>query len=860
MSNGVGFIELSDDLKNNTRTLTKKSNPFRPFDSSLVYFESSNIIVKVEGKNPNISALLLSAHYDSVPTSHGATDDGKGIACMLALLDYYSNNRPDRTIIFNFNNNEEFGLLGAKAFLEHKWFHLVKYFLNLEGTGIGSRAVLFRTTNTFTANIYKQAVKKLPFGNSIYQQGFNSRLVSSETDYIVYEQAGLIGWDIAFYKPRNYYHTIRDSVSYTSRAALWHMLNTSWQLSRHMIESPSIDHQSNNKNGGNPAVFFDILGLYFHVMDARSFFAMCCVMLALGPISLIIAMVLTRKKYFCNIKHCFTHTMIGVSLLLSSCFMGLTVNYLESFNPFFVSRNYLVLVIFSALEFLIINYAILTAYTRWTISNDLKVAIFFDVFIILWATLVFVVIKMKKTEYLMTGVYPLFIVYFTFWVGALTSVLFERNTIDESKMYHRSDHENNSSISYSEDLNTSNHGQQSNTDNSGNLETTCSRDNVRSEEYDERAPLVSLSSNRKRDSGIKRENHGIQDTNYEWIFQFLLTVPVTTLALFESLNIIMEGMNQTVQESRNSQITVIRILTIGSIAITLPSLPFVHKVNCKLIGIWMIVCASAFLLAITKSPFTSNSPLKVRFLQDINLHNGNSSVVRITGIHGGFVNSLISDLPSVKTEHKKITCEDLPDGLQECNYEGTFPRLFDTDAPQYNNSEILSIEVMRNDRGSQTRSPYEPIYAELLIKTKENRACTVSFRGESKQSPVRGIRIFDDLSCNSTWIDHVDREPLSLLQLHKLDFDRDYYRIGITWFPKLLTEVHKENQFVAIDENSLSVFVNCYWGEYDSVSTFQGIPHRKMPAFDEILAFAPLNFTITNREKGLVVARDQVTL
>jgi Zn-dependent M28 family amino/carboxypeptidase len=59
--------------------------------------------------------VLFSAHYDSVPTGPGTTDDGIGVVTMLALVEYFSEEgrRPKRSMVFNFNNGEEDGLNGS---------------------------------------------------------------------------------------------------------------------------------------------------------------------------------------------------------------------------------------------------------------------------------------------------------------------------------------------------------------------------------------------------------------------------------------------------------------------------------------------------------------------------------------------------------------------------------------------------------------------------------------------------------------------------------------------------------------------------------------------------------------------------
>ena len=94
----------------------------------LFRIESNNLLVRVNGSDGTLPALLLSAHYDSVPSSFGVTDDGMGVAGLLGVLRFVAHNQPRRTIIFNFNNNEEFGLFGAHAFVKHPWFKQVGYF------------------------------------------------------------------------------------------------------------------------------------------------------------------------------------------------------------------------------------------------------------------------------------------------------------------------------------------------------------------------------------------------------------------------------------------------------------------------------------------------------------------------------------------------------------------------------------------------------------------------------------------------------------------------------------------------------------------------------------------------------------
>ena len=61
--------------------------------------------------------VLFSAHFDSVSTAPGATDDGMSVVALLQLVKFLSMNRPRRTAVFNINNGEEDGLHGAHTYV-----------------------------------------------------------------------------------------------------------------------------------------------------------------------------------------------------------------------------------------------------------------------------------------------------------------------------------------------------------------------------------------------------------------------------------------------------------------------------------------------------------------------------------------------------------------------------------------------------------------------------------------------------------------------------------------------------------------------------------------------------------------------
>ncbi|KXN68747.1 Zn-dependent exopeptidase [Conidiobolus coronatus NRRL 28638] len=167
--------------------------------SFATYYPTSNLVVKVKGENSNGKALLLSAHYDSRPLSNGATDAGVGVA-------------KGFDVIVNFNNAEETFLLGARSFAMNKWYKNTHYFINLEGSGAGGKPLLFQSTNLRLTQALTSGHSHVnPIGNDL----FNLRLLPSATDYQIYEKdLKLKGVDLAMYRNRALYHTLRDNVEF----------------------------------------------------------------------------------------------------------------------------------------------------------------------------------------------------------------------------------------------------------------------------------------------------------------------------------------------------------------------------------------------------------------------------------------------------------------------------------------------------------------------------------------------------------------------------------------------------------------------------------------------------------------------
>lgn len=77
-----------------------------------------NIIVDLPGSGAREQVLLIGAHFDAVPNSPGADDNGTGVACIVEAARVLKNRPMQRTVRLVLFNLEEIGLVGSRAHVE----------------------------------------------------------------------------------------------------------------------------------------------------------------------------------------------------------------------------------------------------------------------------------------------------------------------------------------------------------------------------------------------------------------------------------------------------------------------------------------------------------------------------------------------------------------------------------------------------------------------------------------------------------------------------------------------------------------------------------------------------------------------
>lgn len=149
LSNNNTFVsEEGDSAPRLVTVFANDTSNFTAADSwskrpATLYGESENILVYIRGELEDSegdwwnssklytgpSGVLVSAHYDSVSTGFGTTDDGVGVVSVLQLISHFARNRPKRGLVALLNNGEENGLYGAYNYL--RW--VIIAFVILQG-------------------------------------------------------------------------------------------------------------------------------------------------------------------------------------------------------------------------------------------------------------------------------------------------------------------------------------------------------------------------------------------------------------------------------------------------------------------------------------------------------------------------------------------------------------------------------------------------------------------------------------------------------------------------------------------------------------------------------------------------------
>jgi hypothetical protein len=180
-------------------------------------------IVATRGAIAGNDAVMLAAHYDSVPAGPGASDDGVGVANALEIARVLSVLPASRhPVVLLITDGEEGGLLGAALFTrEHPLAKHIWAAVNMDTRGVSGPSLMFETgtANAWLMRLYGKSTLE-PITNSLCYVIYKT--LPNNTDFTVFKAASYQGFNLAFIGDVAYYHTPLDSFENASPRTMQH--------------------------------------------------------------------------------------------------------------------------------------------------------------------------------------------------------------------------------------------------------------------------------------------------------------------------------------------------------------------------------------------------------------------------------------------------------------------------------------------------------------------------------------------------------------------------------------------------------------------------------------------------------------
>ncbi|EIW82238.1 hypothetical protein CONPUDRAFT_54548 [Coniophora puteana RWD-64-598 SS2] len=870
IAKGHRHVTVIDDLSSSA-TWTSGLFSSKPY---AVYHEGRNVLVKIDGTESDgsdQSGVLFSAHFDSVSTAPGATDDGMGVATLLQLVAYFAANRPRRTVVFNINNGEEDGLNGAYAYMNHPWSNLTDVFINLEGAAAGGRPLLFRTTDNAPVDVWSADHTTHVHANIVSSDVFNGGSIRSDTDYSVYKHA-MEGLDFAFYRGRARYHTKHDSIIGIAGGgrALWAMMEATLGAGVTLAGTGDEGMSQGVGPGAHTQqdkhTYFELFGAALVNFRNETLFTINVVLLVVGPIFLL-ALVYSESivEMGRHLRHgrqlsedvggdrpimerivvplrrwargFWRWAKFWAALVIGAGLQVLLVVGYVILNPFAVhSHPIFVFVSMLSLAYLTTVLTISAPLTKALPIEQQKLSMLLQTYVFSWILLVGGTVRLRQNG--AGGIYLL-----ATWNAAalLASIL----GVAEALTYTHAEGAGGTryvrgvrydAVSTSvEDAGGSDRSARSPTRTLGEgtlVETAPT----------EITPLI---QQRQIKTGAgERQTGGEDDTGTIgwWILQMLVLVPLPVILMVHVAIILMYSMNQILTDGLPPY-TVYAPIATFALFIVLPIAPFSMAIHRSLTVLVFLVLVASTAYTWAVFPFNYLDPLKVYFSQSVDIvHSGAIVTTSLLGPSGWLSEKIVPELPSA--HGRNVSCKPAGDklGLDVCEWEVDAGGRY---AP-YPGSSASADEGENEPWVSWTATRIEApgsgveAGARFNIKGRNSRGCILYFDNHTLTS----------LSVNGEKAMTMTREQgVRQARVWNRNFGGES-EVIVGWAEPDLNTTEDEDG----ESEKVTGRVECQWDEYESGTVGGGDSGARIPALEEVLEFLPEWATVTKRWHGLVRA------
>ncbi|OPB44880.1 Peptidase family M28 protein [Trichoderma guizhouense] len=848
------------------------------------YFEGDNFYVYIHGKEDpegdwwssqvgaakysQSGGVLVNCHFDSVSTGYGATDDGVSCVSMLQLLSYFTTegHQPKHGVVLLFNNAEEDGLLGARAFGYSPLLKFCHTFVNLEGAGAGGRAMLFRTTDLEAAEVYSKSPH--PFGSVVAANAFERGVIKSGTDFEVFApNFGQRGMDIAFYHPRSRYHTEDDDARHTSVRSIWHMLSAALASTERFSEVTgtvfSGDRPDGDKNlaqTGKPTegVYFDWYGSGWSAFPLRGLFAWSLTLLIVTPLVLAVAtflLIRSDKYYFwakdIQLEHSEIHddpiALSGwrgffrypLALIFA---IGLTIGavlLVAKVNPLIIySSGYAVwaqlLSLFYCSFWLIMRGA---NFVRPTALHRGFALIW--LFILSWFVQVIAAIAEDRMH--IGGI------YFTAFFHTAIFVSLFISLVEQFALPGKQDFANQ----YQDDA-APEHTRITSSDNTitGNEDDQDEQGYAAAESATETTPLRAGeqgygSSDQPTFASTYRRSAQTYDQpapsplqsyppyeheqswsgrlpTWTWIIQFLLLAPIHVI-LVGNLGLVQTSAMAMNGADGGSLLPPIMGVGIMAILLLLPLTPFMHRITHHVPLFLFVVFVATFIYNLAAFPFSNNARYKLYFQEVIDVDAG-TNVASLSGIYE-YVHSVVSTIPSATGQ--EVNCKaSTRSGLTACEYDVS-------SLPPYlaNGTELKDLITATSSVSLDGKT------ANFKVDALDTKMCILSL-----SQPVFGFEVKGAAPADRRF-GTIPRDGLTTITLFRREWEGPW---------DLTLQLVTDDGRVLLGDDDLDVTVRCAYSDMNDDKT--------IPVLRELYQYMPKWAVISKTAVGLVEVRKKFTV
>ncbi|KAG8424317.1 hypothetical protein J3458_001120 [Metarhizium acridum] len=824
------------------------------------YFEGNNYYIYIRGKNdPNgnwwlseespvssdaTGGVLVNCHFDSVATSYGATDDGVACVSMLQLLGYFTsdNHQPENGVVLLFNNAEEDGLLGSRAFSRSPLVQFCRTFVNLEGVGAGGRAMLFRTTDVTVAMAYSGSPH--PFGSIIANEGFDRGAIMSGTDYEIFaDTCGLRGLDIAFYHPRSRYHTTEDDARHTSIDSVWHMMSAALATTKKLSEDTStiLPNVREHPEEVDKGVWFDWLGSVWIAFPLKWLFGWSLMLLVVTPLVVaFLACLLVREDEYCLDEVWRDFIRFLISLVFAVTLDMGPLIAVATFNPLIMhSGSYTIWLMtlsssYFGFWFIIGNSVHLT-----------RLSILFGLFSLSWGFQVFAATVEHRfgigSFYSVTFFHSA--IFLSLVLSFLEQLALQRKQIpiqgvEDADQPGESDSQIGARWSEEDELTAAdatndgervsvrvpllgtNESQYESTDGSC-FGSACRR-------FIARLSSSAATMYEYHKTYGPPSSSSIQPLEWAWFLQLLILAPVHLILVGSQGLAAITAIAMTGPDGSNL-LTPFVVLGSISIVLILPLAPFMRQITYHVPMLLFFTFIGTLAHSLTAFPFSNDSRFRFIFQQSIDLDKGTNTVT-LSGVED-FLRLVIDSLPEGTSQ--SIKCQPtVGRALVDCQYYVASSHLPDL-ANGADLHDAITVVLSKSE---------DEITAHIQLDALETRTCYLDFsrplssftvRGEAKRDPrlsqtppdgqIQHIQLW-----RRSWGDPWNLD-VQVAQDQRLVMNEDYRdEISLSLArnePNLRSEATGLQHHLNPPVQSLEMTVRCSWSDANNPKTIPALHH-----------------------------------